>query len=450
VTANETYFEGEPKRVGVDDFNETENPKPAWFDEQRRFTDGLHRFDSYVHSDAQSEPPAGTWAPRSLIELASNPPEPPTIGGLLYPGKRTLLSGETESLKTWLALILAKAEMDAGFPVAWVDVDAMGSGELLARLRALGVPDYVVDRLFAYYEPAEQLIGDVLAEVRAHIVERGIRLFVIDAFNPMLSLHGLDPSSTPDVETFWREVATPLTTAGAAPTMLDHVVKNPDSRGKYSYGSERKASGAIVHVGFKLLEPFARSTTGRALLTTHKDRPGYLPRPAIGRLVLASDGEQVAYTLEADRSRSGDAFRPTHVIEKISTFLETQDEPVTRREIERQVDGKAEAKRIAIDVLVNEGFARQMDGPNRSKLVEHVRPYRETDDDDEPTKPGASPVRPECVPDLISKPESECVRASPPKEDAHAHADRVHPDECVPADAYYDSISDLETEELAT
>ena len=42
--------------------------------------------------------------------LASSEKRMPFLGG-----KRTLLSGETESLKTWLALILAKAETDAGY-----------------------------------------------------------------------------------------------------------------------------------------------------------------------------------------------------------------------------------------------------------------------------------------------------------------------------------------------
>lgn len=75
-----------------------------------------------------------SWQPSSLIARAAEPPEPPTIGGLLYPAKRTLLSGETESLKTWLALILAKAEMDAGYPVGWADLDAMGAAVLGGRL----------------------------------------------------------------------------------------------------------------------------------------------------------------------------------------------------------------------------------------------------------------------------------------------------------------------------
>ena len=116
----------------------------------------------------------------------------------------------------------------------------MGSGELLSRLRALGVADDLIAERFLYYEPAERLIGDLLQDVTADIVEKAIRLFVVDAFNPMLSLHGLDPRSTPDIETFWREIADPICRAGAAPTLLDHVAKNAGTS-RYAYGSERKA-----------------------------------------------------------------------------------------------------------------------------------------------------------------------------------------------------------------
>jgi hypothetical protein len=219
------------------------------------------------------------------------------------------MSGETESLKTWFALILAKAELDAGYSVAWADLDAMGSGELLARLRGLGVADDVIGSRFLYYEPAERLINDVLEDVTGDITERGIRLFVVDAFNPMLSLHGLDPSSTPDIETFWREVADPICRAGAAPTLLDHVAKNAGTS-KYAYGSERKASGAIVHVGFRLLHPLTRGGEGRTLLIRRKDRPGYLPHPNIGRLIVTSDGDNIVYKLEPDLSQAREGSGP--------------------------------------------------------------------------------------------------------------------------------------------
>jgi hypothetical protein len=356
-----------------------------------------------------------SWTARSLVELAAAPPAPPVIGGLIYHGKRgTLFSGETESLKTWTALILAKAELDAGYPVAWADLDAMGAGDLLDRFRALGVPDYVVSDRFLYYEPEERLRAGLLDDVRAEILERGVRLFVIDAFNPFLSLHGLDPHSTPDVETFWREIADPLAKAGAAPTLLDHVTKNAESRGKYAYGSERKASGAIVHIGFRTVEAFARGKTGRALLTTLKDRPGYLPRPTIGRLVLDSDAEGlITYRLESDHSHAGDTFRPTVLMERVSLTLEKCSEPVTQTWIEENVKGKGPALRSAVAVLVEDGYVSKTE-TTRGWRLSSLRAYRESHDpvteDDNAT---ASQPRSHRVPELVSEPHDPTASPRP-------------------------------------
>lgn len=344
-----------------------------------------------------------SWHPQNLIDLAAQPPEAPTIGGLLYPAKRTLLSGETEALKTWTALILAKAEMDAGLSVAWADLDAMGPGELLARLRALGVADETIARQFIYYEPTEMLKEGRLDDVCALLSDRDVRLFTIDAFNPMLNLHGLDPNSTPDIETFWREIADPLTRAGAAPTLLDHVAKSAESNSKYSYGAERKASGAIVHIGFRTIgEALLRGGTGRTLLTTKKDRPGFLPRPTIGVLALTSDGENITYTIEAERGRAGDTFRPTVLMERVSRTLELHPEAVSQTWIEKNVKGKGPALRTAVDVLVAEGYLAKDETAQGWKLTSR-RPYREADDpilewEDET----ASLPRPDRVPDLVS------------------------------------------------
>jgi hypothetical protein len=344
-----------------------------------------------------------SWQPLDLIELAANPPEPPTIGGLLYPAKRTLLSGETESLKTWLALILAKAEMDAGYAVAWADLDAMGAGELLDQLRLLGVPDEMIAQRFLHYEPTETLKQGRLDDVCALLRDRAVRLFVVDAFNPMLNLHGLDPTSTQDVESFWREIATPITTAGAAPTLIDHVVKNAKAAGKYAYGSERKATGAIVHLGFRLLEPLARDTTGRTLLTTHKDRPGFPPRPTIGRLVLTSADGRISYQLEADQSRVGSTFRPTVLMERASRKLEAETAPRSKNWIEKNVTGNKPALRTGVSILVDEGYFAQQETPSGYELTS-ARPYREDADPALAEEAGetSSTPRPYLVPDLRS------------------------------------------------
>jgi hypothetical protein len=348
--------------------------------------------DDRIPSGLSRLPANHTWRPRDLLALAANPPEPPCIGGLLYPAKRTVLSGETESLKTWFALILAKAELDAGYAVAWADMDAMGAGEVLARLRNLGVPDDAIVERFIYYAPEERLVGDRLDDVCALLRERAIRLFVLDAFNPILNLHGLDPHKTPDIETFWTTVADPIRATGAAPTLLDHVAKNAEGRGGYAYGSERKASGAHVHIGFELKTAFSRGGIGRTQLWTRQDRGGFLPRPVIGTLTVCSDGEHVTYRLGA--TGSGE-FRPTVLMDRVSRYLEGCTVRVSQTAIEGAVRGDDKAKRTAIDVLVAEGYASAMDGPRNSKLIESVRPYREADDDlpDDPGgDPGATPV----------------------------------------------------------
>jgi hypothetical protein len=355
-----------------------------------------------------------SWHSIDLVAAAANPPEPPTIAGLLYPGKRTLFSGETESLKTWLALIVAKAEIDAGYSVAWADLDAMGEGEILARLRLLGVPDEQISRRFLYYAPDGSLTGKALEDVVAEVVDRRMRLFVIDAFNPALSLHGLDPNSTPDVETFWREVAQPICDAGAAPTLLDHVVKNAEGRGKYAYGSERKASGAHVHVGFRPLGVFARSGSGRTSLATHKDRPGFLPRPVLGVLELSSSGDSVSYSLTADHSRTGDKVRPTFLMERVSEYLSSKEEPVPKSNVETNVSGKGEAVRTAITVLIEEGYVAVSEGKHGAQLLEFVRFYRESDDDFQSDDSTSSQPRPNLVPSLTSTPDFRPRPSSPP------------------------------------
>lgn len=358
-----------------------------------------------------NESPAHSWTPNSLIQLAANPPEPPTIGGLLYPGKRTVLSGETESMKTWLALILCKAELEIGHPVIWADLDAMGPGAMLERLQLLGVDDNNIDQNFHYIEPSEQLGTTQLKEIEELIEDQGVRLFVIDAFNPILSLHQLDPNTTTDVERFWRTYADPICRAGAAPVMLDHVVKNPDNRGKYATGSERKASGAIVHIGFKLLETLAQGGHGRSLLTVHKDRPGYLQRPTLGRLVLDATGDTITYTLEPDKSHDADGgFRPTVLMEKVSKYLEQQPDQVSQNQVENGVDGNRDAKRKALEILVQEGHATRTDGPNRAKLFTHLRPYTEANDTPSQVRPQ---VRPGFAQNLRSSPTSEFAQAPP-------------------------------------
>lgn len=362
----------------------------------------LDDFSDVPHKNEQADPQPHTWQPANLIQLAENPPAPPTIGGLLYPGKRTVLSGETESMKTWLALILCKAELDIGLPVAWVDLDAMGPGSMLERLRLLGVQDQQIADNFLYYQPDKPLDKDRYTQPIADLIaERGVRLCVIDAFNPILAMHGLDPNVTTDIETYWQLYADPICDAGAAPVMLDHVAKNTESRGKYAYGSERKASGAIVHLGFKPLEILRQGGTGRSVLNVHKDRPGYLLRPAIGRLVLdATEPGQITYRIDQDKSHEEGGFRPTALMEKVSRQLERETEPISTKQIEEIKLGKADYVRKALAELSEDGYIRREEGTRGAILYTSIRPFREADQTPQTT---SSRPRPDLVPDLTSR-----------------------------------------------
>ena len=351
----------------------------------------------YALSDAHVEPrsdgatcetepaadAASDWSPQSLITLASRPPKPPEIGGLFYASRRHLVSGEYESGKSWLALCVTADELNAGRGVVWVDADDMGAGSILERLRQLGVSDDRIHTSFAYVRPSGAIAPDEWVELERFVGEQSARLVVFDALNPALSIHGLDPAKTPDVERFYKTVLDPFRHVGCAVVALDHLVKNPEASKRYSYGSERKASGAEVHIGIVGVRPFGRGKTGRARLTVHKDRPGFLQRPIAGVLVVDSNADTgtVAWQITPDTSTTAQGgFRPTGLMEKVSRYLEAQGEPRSRNQIEQAVKGKAEFVRAAIDTLVSEQYAVVEDGPRSGRLVRIERVFRESAD----------------------------------------------------------------------
>jgi hypothetical protein len=324
-----------------------------------------------------------TWHPLDLVELGAHKPEPPAIGNVIYPGRRHVFSGEAEALKTWLLLAVGADEMRQGRGVVWVDSDGMGAGDILERLRCLGIDDGAIRDLFAYLRPEEALEPGSISFVRRLLVERESRLLVFDSFNPTLSLHGLDPNSTVEVERFWRHFADPFTSDGVAVALPDHVVKAKEQRGKYAYGSERKHSGAEVHLGLTAIEPAGRGRTGRAKLTVHKDRPGFFERPSPGLFVLTSDPDDGRcrwdIVPETSTTEKG-AFRPTNLMEKVSRYLEHSDKPRSRKAIEENVRGKAEYVRTAIAALIDDGYAIDFTGDHGAKLVKLETPFREHDE----------------------------------------------------------------------
>lgn len=345
--------------------------------------------------------PPHSWTPVDLVAHDQTPPSPPTIGGIVYPGRRHLFSGEPESLKSWAAMVLCVEQIRHDQPqtVAYIDFE-MGARETLSRLRDIGLTDHELTNHFIYIEPDQAFFDpEIVQDTNQLLIQRQPNLIIIDAFTGALQVHQLDPNKSTDIERFYRKVIDPLRRHGAAVVVLDHLPKDPLNRGKFAIGSERKVGAAEVHLGFETLVPFGRGRVGRAKITTHKDRPGYLPRPRTAELELRSTDEGITWTWhEPAREQDPDnpvAFRPTMLMERVSRFLELQHEPSSLTTIETCVKGRAEWVRAGLEILVADGYIHETIGPRRARLFERIKDYRDEPDD-------SVPLRPDPVPDGVS------------------------------------------------
>lgn len=319
-----------------------------------------------------------TWTPIDLVALAASPPEPATISGLVYPGRRHVFSGEPETLKTWAAQVMCVEQIVAGHEIVWIDFE-MDGREHAARLRALGLADEQLSSFF-YVHPSEPL-PPVLAAFEALISVVQPTLVVFDAFTGALALHGADENKNTEVERFYTSVVSPIQAQGAAVVLLDHVTKNPETRGRYSIGGGRKLGACDVHLGFEIVKAFGRGKTGIAKVLAHKDRPGYLTRPKAAELELVSDAETGSVTPRWHAGSEGEgvpqSFRPTWIMEKVSQYVGSKpvEDLPSRTQIEENVGGRREYIRQAIDRLIVEEFLAIEQGPRGASVLRFVRPF---------------------------------------------------------------------------
>jgi hypothetical protein len=296
----------------------------------------------------------------------------------MYPGKRHVVSGPPEAAKTLLAYATALDEVRKGSAVVVLDFE-MGPWDARDRLRDLGAgaDDFAN---VVYVEP-ETPPGN--ADLDA-LIAYAPSLVVIDSSAGAYALLGLDDNKRADAEAFAATFVAPFWRAGVAVIVLDHVTKDAKARGMFAIGSERKVGGADVHLSLDPRVPLTRGGRGVYLVRVLKDRGGHLPRPTAGEIVLRSDPEthaiETAFT-PADATADEPRWRPTGLMEKVSRFLESgtsREAGCTgKNEVVRNVLGRDRYIRLALDALVAEGYVEETAGPNRSKRVRSLKPYRE-------------------------------------------------------------------------
>ncbi|MGV0580314.1 AAA family ATPase [Mycolicibacterium elephantis] len=366
-----------------------------------------------------------SWAPVDMAEAlcCDDNDDAPTVLArddgpcLLYPGKVHSTHGESESGKTWAALIAAAQVLNTGGSVLFIDFEdgAKGVG---GRLLALGVrPSVLADQSrFVYVRPdcSPTANASSLAAFDA-LLARQFGLAIIDGVTEAMTIYGLSGRDGDDIARWQQQLPRQVARrTGAAVVCIDHVTKDPDTRGRHAIGGVHKLNGLDgAAYTFEAKEPFARGKVGVTHIRVGKDRPGHV-RAVSGRVrkgdqtqltailrLDATDPEIITWSLtyKDAEQRDGDeseakadgGFRPTWFMEQVSRYWEETEEETERSDTktvnkmceERKKAGKPQKRnlwRLAIDILVEDGYAEFKLGDRRSHIHSVVKPYRMAED----------------------------------------------------------------------
>jgi hypothetical protein len=301
---------------------------------------------------------------------------------LLYPGRLNAIFGEKESMKTFFAVVAIAQELAAGNTVLVIDFEDQAE-TWVERLRQLGVDDEAISEHLAYVDHPTEPFDELPQEL---VLLRGTpSLVIIDGVTEAMDCLGLNPDKGTDVAAFYGSYPRFLARTGAAVTVIDHQAKDRESRGRWAIGSERKLSG-LDGAGLMVesVEEFGRGRTGRSLILIAKDRVGHLrahqdERKRIAELVLVSNGEDGTISACLNPPREGvkaERWRPTGVMESVSSALADSSEPLTCRALRARVGGKARTVDTALELLIAEGHIVTRPGPRNSVLHQLVKPFR--------------------------------------------------------------------------
>ena len=339
------------------------------------------------------EPPRerSSWYPRPLdLNGEIEEPAPEFLARndghrLFYKGKINALLGESESGKTWVALLAVCQALQVKQRVTYLDFEDSGKG-ILARLRAMGLRDEQF-QTFTYANPDQNLTLEERIDLVEALAEIQPELIIVDGVNAAMTLLNLELTSNRDATFFSQQLLRPLAQSGACVITIDHVPKSKDNRGNYAIGAQAKRAdinGCAIAV--EVTMPFGRGMNGELNLKVTKDRPGAVREHAkeakfAGRVLLKSthDG-MVTMSIESPQMGEVNRLRPTHLMEEVSKTLEAASMPLSKNAVEKAIKGKAEWVRVAIQCLIDEKFVGIENGARNSLNLKSLRQYREADD----------------------------------------------------------------------
>ncbi len=334
-------------------------------------TGSTDEFDTVRDSDKVAE---RSWQSVDLAAILSGSYEPPkpVVGqrsdgvGLFYRSKVHTVASASESGKTWLVIAAAFYEIQNERHCLYVDFEDNAEG-IAGRLLTFGLAPKSIQEFFHYKRPS-QSVNSVInrADLFEDVIKYQPTLAVIDGITEAMTMHGLDPMSNKDIAAFGELLPRALAVNGPATVCLDHVVKDPDTRGRYALGGVHKLNGldGAAYI-LEANDPFGIGITGRSTILLAKDRPGQLRKYGLrrkdglhtfGELVIESQDDTYAeFEIKPPDERIRE-FRPTIVMQKISEVYEKYDKAMSQREALEIVGGDASTRRLAFSLLRVEGY----------------------------------------------------------------------------------------------
>lgn len=360
---------------------------------------------AFFGTPAPGEPclPAPVWQTPTFLSDDwddNTPPVRPALvpvqGGmpLLYAGESHMLYGEGGSGKSWTAYYAAAVVARGGGLVLLIDRES-NRRTVRDRLKALGVSKEEAGRI-AYWKTHESLMAgrNGRRHLDSWLATHSVTLIVLDSVAKDMAAAGLSENDPGEYIRWQQAVVEPWTAARITSLLIDHTghagaQRAPGARVAARGASSKKdqVSGASYY--FEVLEHWTRHNSGRAQLTTVKDREGHRKawtRAAMMTVEVQDSGERVRIILDASE---GSEQRPTHspsllrVMEEVSQLLVANDaNPLTGNKVGQHFKNQEKSPVVAdraLKALVGEGFASASEPGLRGAVhYRSVKPFSAT------------------------------------------------------------------------
>jgi AAA domain len=196
---------------------------------------------------------------------------------IIYPGRPHVFYGESESYKTFAALMAARSFVEQGLNVVYVDLEG-SEASFVDRARLVQIADGYIGNALKYIRPIDPLTGDAQADFYLHELDLAQpSLIVLDGVTELYALQGWDINKATDAAQFQRMFGFRGMCASIA---IDHTAKDA---GRGVLGSQHKRAGLDgSEYEFRPVQRGGRGRPGIARVLVTKDRHGFIREWALG------------------------------------------------------------------------------------------------------------------------------------------------------------------------